>query len=154
MKVVALRRNPKLAYGDPLCDKVMPSTPEALNELMAESDYILVSAPLTEDTRGLIGAEQFQHAKDHAVFINLGRGPVVDEDALTEALKSGKLKGAALDVFVEEPLPIKSELWDLENVLISPHNMVRQLKNLLLLSRRLSFLSSAEITLFVLQVST
>jgi phosphoglycerate dehydrogenase-like enzyme len=125
MRVVALRRNPKLAWGDPLCDKVLPSTPEALNELMSESDYILVSAPLTEETRGLIGREQFQHAKEGAVFINLGRGPVVDENALIDALKSGKLKGAALDVFTEEPLPTESELWELENVLISPHNMVR-----------------------------
>lgn len=124
MRVVALRRNPKLAFGDPLCDKVWPSTTTALNELMSESDYILVSAPLTEDTIGLIGEEQFQHAKEGAVFINLGRGPVVDEIALIKALKNGKLKGAALDVYTEEPLPEKSELWDLENVLISPHNMV------------------------------
>ena len=123
MRVVALRRNPDLCQGDPLCDKVIPSTTEALNELMSESDYILVSAPLTDDTRGLIGREQFGHAKDQAVFINLGRGPVVDEDALIGALKSGKLKGAALDVFTEEPLPERSELWELDNVLISPHNM-------------------------------
>lgn len=124
MRVVALRRNPQFAFGDPLCDKVLPSTPEALNELMSESDYILVSAPLTEETMGLMGEEQFANAKEGAVFINLGRGPVVDEDALTEALKNGKLKGAALDVFREEPLPTTSELWDMENVLISPHNMV------------------------------
>lgn len=123
MRVVALRRHPDLCGNDPLCDKVLPSTPAALNELMAESDYILVSAPLTEETRGLIGQEQFAHAKDQAVFINLGRGPVVDEDALIGALKGGKLKGAALDVFTTEPLPTESELWDLDNVLISPHNM-------------------------------
>jgi phosphoglycerate dehydrogenase-like enzyme len=125
MRVMALRRNPQLAYGDPLCDKVLPSTPQAINELMSESDYILVSAPLTEETRGLIGRDQFAHAKQQAVFINLGRGPVVDEEALIDALKTGKLKGAALDVFSEEPLPENSELWELENVLISPHNMVR-----------------------------
>jgi phosphoglycerate dehydrogenase-like enzyme len=124
MRVVALRRNPQLAFADPLCDKVLPSTPEALNQLMSESDYILVSAPLTEETRGLIGKEQFDHAKQGAVFINLGRGPVVHENALIDALKRGKLKGAALDVYTVEPLPIESELWDLENVLISPHNMV------------------------------
>jgi len=123
MRVVALRRNPQLAFGDPLCDIVLPSTTEALNELMLKSDYILVSAPLTDETRGLIGKDQFQHAKDDAVFINLGRGPVVDECALIDALKSGKLKGAALDVFTEEPLPQTSELWDMENVLLSPHNM-------------------------------
>lgn len=123
MRVVALRRNPKLCFGDPLCDKALPSDTESLNQLMAESDYILVSAPLTDETRGLIGKEQFDNAKKDAVFINLGRGPVVDEDALIEALRDGKLKGAALDVFREEPLPTSSELWDLDNVLISPHNM-------------------------------
>merc|ERR1712176_662444 len=59
MRVVALRRNPQLAFSDPLCDVVLPSTTEALNELMSQSDYILVSAPLTDETRGLIGEEQF-----------------------------------------------------------------------------------------------
>ena len=71
----------------------------------------------------MVGAEAFEHVKANAVFINLGRGPVVDEPALIKALKAGKLKGAALDVFVEEPLPESSELWDLDNVLVSPHNM-------------------------------
>jgi phosphoglycerate dehydrogenase-like enzyme len=127
MRVVALRRNPKLAWGDPLCDEVLPSTPEALNELMSESDYILVSAPLTEETRGLIGREKFQHAKEGAVFVNLGRGPVVDENALIDALKSGKLKEQLSTSLQKSPLPAESELWELENVLllISPHNMVR-----------------------------
>lgn len=120
MRVVALRRNPLLCAGDPLCDSVYSNDTTSLNRLMSESDYILVSAPLTEETRGLIGPDQFAHAKQNAVFINLGRGPVVDEPALIQALKSGKLKGAALDVFTVEPLPDESELWDLENVLISP----------------------------------
>jgi phosphoglycerate dehydrogenase-like enzyme len=71
----------------------------------------------------MVNAEAFKAVKDNAVFINLGRGPVIDEEALTNALKSGKLRGAALDVFTEEPLPATNELWDLENVLISPHNM-------------------------------
>ena len=123
MRVVALRRNPILAVGDPLCDRVLGSDTESLNQLMRESDYILCSAPLTEETRGLIGTTQFQHAKKGAVLINLGRGPVVDEVALLHALKSGILKGAALDVFAQEPLPETSELWELENVLLSPHNM-------------------------------
>jgi phosphoglycerate dehydrogenase-like enzyme len=123
MRVVALRRNPTLAIGDPLCDKVLGSDTESLNTLFRESDYILCSAPLTEETRGLIGKVQFEQAKQDAVFINLGRGPVVDEDALIEALKTGKLKGAALDVYTVEPLPANSELWELKNVLLSPHNM-------------------------------
>lgn len=118
MRVIALRRNPHLCRTDPLCDIVYG--PESLNTLFEESDYIVCSAPLTAETQGLIGAQQFDHAKENAVFINLGRGPVVDEDALIAALKSGKLKGAALDVFTTEPLPEDSELWDLDNVLISP----------------------------------
>ena len=118
MRVIALRRNPHLCKGDPLCDVVYG--PESLNQLFQESDYIVCSAPLTAETQGLIGAQQFEHAKENAVFINLGRGPVVDEDALIAALKHGKLKGAALDVFTTEPLPVDSELWNLDNVLISP----------------------------------
>jgi phosphoglycerate dehydrogenase-like enzyme len=125
MRVVALRRNPQLAWNDPLCDKVLPSTTESLQELVSESDYILVSAPLTDETRGLMGRDQFQQTKRGAVFINVGRGPVVDEHALLEALQNGTLKGAALDVFTEEPLPQDSPLWALDNVLLSPHNMVR-----------------------------
>ena len=71
----------------------------------------------------MVNADAFEHVKENAVFINLGRGPVVDEVALTTALESRKLKGAALDVFAEEPLPSSNELWELDNVLISPHNM-------------------------------
>mmetsp|Transcript_13355 Transcript_13355/g.20248 ORF Transcript_13355/g.20248 Transcript_13355/m.20248 type:complete len:387 (-) Transcript_13355:41-1201(-) len=123
MRVVTLRRNPSLSIGDPFCDVAYGSDQNSLNRLMRESDYILVSAPLTDETRGLIGPEAFQNAKDDAVFINLGRGPVVDENALIKTLKSGKMKGAALDVFTTEPLPQDSELWDLDNVLVSPHNM-------------------------------
>lgn len=90
---------------------------------MSESDYIVCSAPSTVETRGMINAEAFEAVKPGAVFINLGRGPVVDDAALQHALRSGKLKGAALDVFTEEPLPADSPYWDLPNILISPHNM-------------------------------
>mmetsp|Transcript_25357 Transcript_25357/g.58977 ORF Transcript_25357/g.58977 Transcript_25357/m.58977 type:complete len:129 (+) Transcript_25357:1-387(+) len=90
---------------------------------MSEADYMLVSAPLTEETRGLIGKKEFDSAKPGAIFINLGRGPVVQEEALCDALESGLLGGAALDVFCQEPLSPQSRLWDLDNVLISPHNM-------------------------------
>lgn len=120
MRVVALRRTPR---EDPLCDAVYSNTKDNLHKLMGESDYILCSAPLTEETRGMIDEEALEHAKKDAVFINVGRGPIVDENALIEALKNGKLKGAALDVFETEPLPTSSELWELPNVLISPHNM-------------------------------
>lgn len=123
MRVVALRRRPYLSRNDPLCDVVYGTSKANLNQLMSESDYIVCSAPSTVETRGLVNADAFANVKENAVFINLGRGPVVDEPALVEALKSGHLKGAALDVFAEEPLPPENELWGLDNILISPHNM-------------------------------
>ena len=123
MRIVALRRHPYLSRDDPYCDAVYGRDKSSLNQLMSESDYIVCSAPSTVETRGMVNADAFEHVKEDAVFINLGRGPVVDEIALTKALKSRKLKGAALDVFEEEPLPVSNELWNLDNVLISPHNM-------------------------------
>ena len=123
MRVIALRRNPHLCEGDPLRDEVYGSDKASLNHLMSQSDYVVCSAPSTVETRGMIDQAAFQSAKTGMVFINLGRGPVVDEPALIRALSTGVLKGAALDVFVQEPLPPSSPLWDLPNVLISPHNM-------------------------------
>ena len=123
MKIIALRRNPKRSEKDPLCEVVYGTDKESLERLMSESDYIVCSAPSTVDTQGLVGPDAFASVKENAVFINLGRGPVIDEDALIASLKNGRLKGAALDVFQEEPLPSNSELWNLENVLLSPHNM-------------------------------
>jgi phosphoglycerate dehydrogenase-like enzyme len=123
MKIVALRRHPYLSRDDPYCDYVYGRDKESLNQLMSESDYIVCSAPSTVETRGMVNADAFEHVKQDAVLINLGRGPVIDENALAKALKSRKLKGAALDVFSQEPLPADNELWDFDNVLISPHNM-------------------------------
>ena len=123
MRIVALRRHPFLSRDDPYCDVVYGRDKASLNRLMSESDYIVCSAPSTIETRGMINAEAFQSVKDGAVFINLGRGPVVDETALMEALNKGKLKGAALDVFTQEPLEESSPWWQVPNVLISPHNM-------------------------------
>jgi phosphoglycerate dehydrogenase-like enzyme len=123
MRVVALRRHPFLSRNDPYCNKVYDRSAASRNKLMAESDYIVCSAPSTVETRGMINAEALQAVKPGAVFINLGRGPVVDDAALIQALKDGKLRGAALDVFSEEPLPKESEYWDSPNLLISPHNM-------------------------------
>jgi len=124
MKVVALKRKRTNAGEDPYCDEIYYSqeNPQALNQLCAQSDYIFVAAPLTPQTKGLIGKEQFGVMKSTAVLINVGRGPVIDEDALIEALQSNKLKGAGLDVFSEEPLPKESKLWDLtKKVLLSPY---------------------------------
>jgi phosphoglycerate dehydrogenase-like enzyme len=123
MRIIALRRHPFLSKNDPTCDVIYGRDKGSLNRLMSESDYILCSAPSTVETRGMVDADAFAAVKENAVFINVGRGPVVDESALIDALKTGKLRGAALDVFAEEPLPETSEIWDMPNVLISPHNM-------------------------------
>ena len=123
MKVVALRRNPSKSELDPVCDEVFGTGKQNLQNLMSISDYVVCSAPSTVETRGMVNADAFKASKPNQVFINLGRGPVIDEDALVASLKSGALKGAALDVFATEPLPTDHELWDMANVLISPHNM-------------------------------
>ena len=120
MKIIALRRRPELSHGDPLIDAAY--TPDRLLELMAESDFVVCAAPHTPDTTGLIGAAAIAAMKPSAVFINVGRGAVVDEQALIVALQQKKIRGAALDVFTTEPLPKESPFWDLDNVLISPHS--------------------------------
>ena len=83
----------------------------------------MITAALTESTRGLVGKRELSVCKEGQVLINISRGPVVDENSLIEALRpGGRLAGAALDVFVCEPLPKTSPLWDLPNLLLSPHN--------------------------------
>jgi phosphoglycerate dehydrogenase-like enzyme len=94
---------------------------DELNACLPEADAIVVAAPLTDETRGLIDAEAIARCKTGAILVNVGRGGVVDEAALIEALRSGRLAGAALEVFAREPLPADSPLWDLPNVLVSPH---------------------------------
>ena len=88
---------------------------------MAHCDYVVVTAPLTKETRHMIGEPEFAAMKPNAVVINVGRGPVIDEEALVKALTSGRIKGAGLDVFEHEPLPAGHPLYRLENVLLSPH---------------------------------
>ena len=92
-----------------------------LNSCLSQPDYVVLITPLTPETRGLFGAEQFSAMKSSARFINLGRGELVDEGALLEALQGGQIAGAGLDVFCTEPLPTESPLWDLDNVIVSPH---------------------------------
>jgi phosphoglycerate dehydrogenase-like enzyme len=92
-----------------------------LNQCLPEADAIVISAPLTDETRGLIDAAAIARCKPGTILVNVGRGGVVDEAALIEALRSGRLAGAALEVFAREPLPADSPLWDLPNVLVSPH---------------------------------
>lgn len=92
-----------------------------LDELLPQADAVVVTLPLTRETRGLIDRRRIGLMKPGAVFVNVGRGAVVDEAALVGALRSGRLRGAALDVFSEEPLPESSPFWELENVIVSPH---------------------------------
>lgn len=92
-----------------------------LDDMLPLCDFVINTLPLTDDTYHLIGAAQFEAMKEGSYFINVGRGKVVDENALIKALQNKKLKGAALDVFEEEPLPQDSPLWTLDNVIITPH---------------------------------
>jgi phosphoglycerate dehydrogenase-like enzyme len=117
MRVLGMRRQQTPVAN---VDVLLP--PSGLRRLLEESDYLVVAAPLTEETRGLLGAREFGTMKPTAYLINVGRGPIVVEEALIAALKSGRIAGAALDVFDEEPLGAQSQLWTLDNVLITPHN--------------------------------
>lgn len=92
-----------------------------LREALSEADYVAVTLPGTPETERLLDAEMIAAMKPGAYFVNVGRGKVVDEASLAEALGSGHLSGAALDVFEEEPLPEESPLWGMENVIVSPH---------------------------------
>lgn len=94
---------------------------EGLDQLLAQSDVVVVTVPYTPQTDDMIGAEQIARIKPGSYLIGISRGNIINEDALVAALKSGHLKGAALDVFAQEPLPPDSELWDVENLLITPH---------------------------------
>lgn len=95
---------------------------DSLHEVLPRSDYILLLAPLTDETYHMIGREEFVAMKRSAVFLNMSRGDTVDEQAMIEALRAGRIAGAGLDVFHEEPLPESSPLWDMENVIITPHS--------------------------------
>ena len=93
-----------------------------LDELLAESDFVSLSASLNDSSYHLIGTRELDAMKPTAVLVNTARGPIVDESALVRALGSGSIAGAALDVFEEEPLPAGSPLHGMKNVLLSPHN--------------------------------
>ncbi|WP_158579304.1 hydroxyacid dehydrogenase [Pseudoflavonifractor sp. AF19-9AC] len=94
---------------------------ETLEEGLAEADFVTVHMPLTDQTRGMFSTQQFAQMKDSAFFVNVGRGPIVDEKALYEALKNHEIAGAALDVFEQEPTPADNPLFTLDNILFSAH---------------------------------
>ena len=118
MKVLAVKRHAGPSV-DPLVQRIY--NPSQRLEMLPICDYIVVAAPLTEETRGMIGEPELAAMKSTAVLINIGRGPVIDEGALVKALSNGRIKGAALDVFDREPLPEGHPFYKLENVLLSPH---------------------------------
>jgi phosphoglycerate dehydrogenase-like enzyme len=120
MKVLATKRHVShLGNVDSLVEEMFG--PDRRLEMLARCDYVVVTAPLTAETFGMIGDAEFAAMKPTAVVINVGRGPVIAEGALAKALAEGGIKGAALDVFDEEPLPQGHEFYKMENVLLSPH---------------------------------
>lgn len=116
MRVLAVREHPEKG-----AESAEVFGPDDLDRVLAQADFVVLAAPLTPQTEGLINATRLAAIKKDAYLINVSRGPLVDEAALVEALRSGRIGGAALDVFENEPLPADSPLWDLENVLITPH---------------------------------
>lgn len=118
LKVIGIRRSPQRP-GDPV-NELHP--PQQLDALLPRADWLIIASPLTAETRGLINAGRLALLPRGAHIINIGRGEIVDEAAMIEALRSGQLGGAYLDVFEKEPLSAESPLWDLSKVLISPHN--------------------------------
>ncbi len=131
MKVVAVKRSAGEVRdtghrvpgtGDPegqVLDRIYP--PDRLGQMLAECDYVVISLPLTPETEGLIGEEELRAMKPNAYLVNISRGEIVDEPVLVKALQEGWIAGAGLDVFREEPLPSDSPLYDLDNVILSPH---------------------------------
>lgn len=105
--------------GDPDLDELVPSSD--LHYLLSASDFVVIATPLTPETRGLIGESELAAMKPSAAIVNIARGAVIDEPAMIAALKEGRIAGAALDVFSQEPLPPESELWTLDNVIMTPH---------------------------------
>ena len=108
--------------GDPegiYANRIYP--PQALHSMFKECDFVIITVPLTEDTRGMIGADELAALKPTAYLVDFSRGGVVNTAALFDALRSQKIAGAALDVFSQEPLPADDPLWKLPNVIITPH---------------------------------
>ena len=120
MNVIALRRRPELSVSDQYVSKLF--TPEQKHDMLRQSDYVVVVTPLTEETRGMLALPEFDAMKPTAVLINIGRGPILDEAAMVQSLRDRRIRGAALDVFDTEPLPMGHPFYSLDNVLLSPHS--------------------------------
>lgn len=118
-RVIATRRSATTVTSASNADEIHPAS--ALMQVLAESDYVVLSMPLTPETRSMIAEPQLRAMKPTAVLINIARGPVTVEADLIRALQEGWIAGAALDVFDHEPLPPDSPFWDMENVILTPH---------------------------------
>jgi len=118
MRVIATRRSPRKQTARNV-DLLLP--PNGLLRLLAESDYVAICLPLTKETNKLIGESELRVMKPSAFIMNIGRGQIIDEDALIKALEQKRIAGAGLDVYATEPLPKESRLWDLPNLIYSPH---------------------------------
>ncbi|EMA07997.1 MULTISPECIES: D-2-hydroxyacid dehydrogenase [Haloferax] len=116
LDIVGVRRS-----GEPLDGVQTVYTPDDLQTAIRDSKFVVLAVPLVDETHHLISTEEFAAMRDDAILINVARGPVVDQEALVDALDAGVLGGAALDVFEAEPLPEKSPLWESEDVLVTPH---------------------------------
>ncbi len=119
MRVVAVKRDPTARYAEAPIDALYGF--DGIPRLLAEADHACISLPYTSQTHRLFDAEMLAHCKAGAYLYNIARGKIVDEAALIDALRGGRLAGAGLDVFETEPLPADSPLWKLPNVLITPH---------------------------------
>jgi phosphoglycerate dehydrogenase-like enzyme len=119
MKVLGMRRRPELSEGDANVAELFGFGEK--KKMIERCDYVVSAMPLTPDTKDFVNAEDFAAMKKTAIFMNVGRGPVVDEPALIAALQSGQIRGAALDVFAVEPLPAGHPFYSMENVLMSAH---------------------------------
>ena len=118
VRCTGVRRRPELGAPPGFAAVVGP---DGLDDALAAADVLVLSAPLTGDTRALMTAERLDRLPPGAILVNVGRGQLVDEAALVERLRDGRLRGAALDVFEREPLPADSPLWALDSVLMTPH---------------------------------
>ena len=117
MDLLGVKRDPSTDPG--VVDECFG--PDGLAEVCERSDYLLLACPLTDETRGMVGREELRLLGEDGVLVNVARGEVVDQDALVRALQYHVVGGAALDVFATEPLPADSPLWDLSNVVLTPH---------------------------------
>jgi phosphoglycerate dehydrogenase-like enzyme len=117
MTVLGVRRS---GESEEFVDKMY--TIDQLNTLLPECDYVVITLPLTKETRHLFTKEQFNQMKPTAFFVNIGRGEIVVEKDLIEALQNGVIAGAGLDVFEKEPLSEENPLWEMDNVIITPHS--------------------------------